>query len=70
LHSYELDTLSEVHNVFYSRLLRPVKEKILLGQVVTDAHLFAQIVNGDLKYIINKILDKKGKGSRVYYLVK
>jgi hypothetical protein len=69
-HSYELDTLSRVHNVFYSRLLRPVKEKTLLGQVVTDAHPPAQMVDRDLKYTMDKILDKKGKGSRARCLVK
>jgi hypothetical protein len=70
LHSYKLDTPPEVHNVFYSWLLRPVKEKTLPGQVVTDAHLLAQMVDKDLEYTINKILDKKDKGSRARCLVK
>jgi hypothetical protein len=69
-HSYKLDTLPRVHNVFHSRLLRPVKEKTLSGQVVTDAHPSAQIVDGDLEYTVDKILDKKGKGSRARCLVK
>jgi hypothetical protein len=69
-HNYKLNTLPEVHNVFHSRLLRPIKERTLLRQVVTDTHPSAQIVDEDLKYIINKILDKKEKGSRARYLVK
>jgi hypothetical protein len=70
LHSYELDTPPGVHNVFHSRLLRPVKEKTLPGQVVTNAHLLTQMIDGDLEYTVNKILDEKGKGSRARYLVK
>jgi hypothetical protein len=69
-HSYELNTLSEVHNVFYSRLLRLIKERTLPEQVVTDVYPSAQIVNRHLKYTVNKILDKKRKGSRARYLVK
>jgi hypothetical protein len=69
-HSYELDTPPGVHNVFHSRLLRPVKEKTLPGQVVTDAHPPAQMVDGDLEYTVDEILDEKGKGSRARCLVK
>jgi hypothetical protein len=70
LHSYKLDTSSGVHNVFYSRLLQLIKEKTLPGQVVTNAHPPTQMVNKDLEYTINKILDKKDKNSRARYLVK
>jgi hypothetical protein len=70
LHSYKLDTLLRVHNVFYSQLLQPVKEKALLGQVVINTHLFAQIIDKDLKYTVNKILDKKGKDSCARCLIK
>jgi hypothetical protein len=69
-HSYKLNTSPGVHNVFHSRLLRPVKEKTLPGQVVADAHPLTQMVDKDLKYTIDKILDKKGKGNRARCLVK
>ena len=69
-HSYELDILLEIYNVFYSRLLRPVKATALSGQVVTDAHPPAQMVDGNLEYAIDEILDKKGKGSSARCLVK
>ncbi len=29
-----------------------------------------QIVDGDLEYIVDEILNKKGKGRSAYYLVK
>jgi hypothetical protein len=70
LHSYKLNTLPRVHNVFYSWLLRPVKEKTLLGQVVTDTHSLTQMIDRDLEYTVDKILNKKGKGSRARCLVK
>jgi hypothetical protein len=69
LHSYKLDTPPEVHNVFYSWLLQPIK-KTLSEQVVIDVHSSAQIINKDLEYTVNKILDKKDKGSCVCCLVK
>jgi hypothetical protein len=69
-HSYELDTPPGVHNIFHSRLLRPVKEKTLPGQIVTDTHPPAQMIDRDLEYTVDKILDKKSKGSRARCLVK
>ena len=69
-YNYELDTPPGVHNVFHSRLLWPVKAKTLAGQVGTDLYPPAQMIDGDLEYTMDEILDKKGKGSRIRCLVK
>ena len=62
-HNYRLDTPPAVHNVFPSRLLRPVKSSRLPGQAVTDSRPSAQMIGGELKYDVDEILDeKKGKG--------
>ena len=60
-----------MHNVFHSRLLRPVKAKTLAGQVVTDPQPPAQMIDGDLEYAVDEILDeKRGRGGSAQCLVK
>jgi hypothetical protein len=62
--------LPRVHNVFYSRLLRLVKAVILLGQLLIDVCPPTQMVDNNLEYIVDEILNKKGKGCSTYCLVK
>ena len=72
-HNYRLDTPPGVHNIFPSRLLRPANTSPLLGQVVTDPRPPAQMIDGELKYDVDEILDEKkgrGRGSPTRYLVK
>jgi hypothetical protein len=72
-HNYQLDTPPRVHNVFPSRLLRPVKKTILPGQVVADPQPPALLVDGEREYKVDEILDEKrgrGRGGPSQYLVK
>ena len=46
---------------------------ILPGQVVTDVHLPVQMIDSELKYNVDEILDEKkgrGKSNPIKYLVK
>jgi len=38
-YSYKLNTLLGIYNVFYTRLLKPVKSSPLLGQVIYEPQL-------------------------------
>jgi hypothetical protein len=72
-HNYRLDTPPGIHNVFHSRLLRPVKKGILPGQVVRDTQPPALLVDGELEYKVDEILDEKkgrGRGAQHQYLVR
>lgn len=72
-HSYKLDTPPGIHNVFHSRLLRPVKSSPLPGQVVHESQPPAMLVDGTQMYDVECILDQKkapGRGNKLKYLVK
>jgi hypothetical protein len=72
-HNYRLSTPPGPHNVFHTRLLRPVKLMGLSGQVRKDCQLPGQLWEGDLEYEVERILDEKparGRGKRLRYLVK
>jgi hypothetical protein len=69
-HSYELNTLPKMHNVFYSQLLRLIKVAMLLGQLLMNMRPPTQMVDGDLEYTVDEILNKKGKGRSAHCLVK
>lgn len=60
-HSYRLNTPPGIHNVFHTRLLRPVKGNPLPGQVVTDQQPPALLVDGNEEYEVERIYDQKGK---------
>ena len=58
------------HNVFPTRLLRPVS-KPLEGQVVTESQPVGLRVNREVEYGVDEIRDqKKGRGGSDLYLVK
>ena len=59
LYTYRLDTPPRIYNVFYTRLLRPVKSNLLLGQRVSDPQPPAILVDDEEEYEVEKILDQK-----------
>jgi hypothetical protein len=72
-HNYRLNTPPGPNNVFHTRLLRPARTEGLSGQVRRDIQPPAQLVEGDLEYEVERILDEKparGRGRRMKCLVK
>ena len=70
-HSYRLDTLLGIHNVFYIRLLKPVKSSPLPGQVIHEPQPPALQVDREEEYEVDEILDqKKARGEKEQFLVK
>lgn len=71
-HTYRLDVPPGIHNVFPTRLLKPVKEP-LEGQIVSEPHpVGLQVeVEGEVEYGVDEIRDqKRGRGGSDLYLVK
>ena len=58
-HSYRLNTPPGIHNVFHTRLLRPVKSNPLHGQQLTDTQPPSILVDDQEEYAIERILDQK-----------
>jgi hypothetical protein len=56
-HSYRLDTLLGIHNVFYTRLLKLAKSSPLPGQVIHKPQPPALLVDGEEEYKVDEILD-------------
>jgi hypothetical protein len=70
-HSYKLDTPPGIHNVFYTRLLKPAKSSPLPGQVIHEPQPPALQVDGEEEYEVDEILDqKKARGGKEQFLVK
>ncbi len=70
-HTYRLDVPPGIHDVFPTRLLRPVRNNPLPGQVVREPQPVGIVVDGEVEYGVEKILDqKKGRGGSEKYLVK
>ena len=72
-HNYRLDTPPGVNNVFHSRLLRLAKQNPLPGQLLLNNRPPVLLVDGELEYEVDEILDEKkgrGKGSPTLCLVK
>jgi hypothetical protein len=69
-HTYRLDVPSGRHDVFPTRLLRPVHAP-LEGQVVTEPHPVGLLVNDEAEYGVDEIRDqKRDRGGADLYLVK
>ena len=56
-HSFHLNTLSEIHNVFYSDKLHLTASDSFLSQQTDDSHPLPEIINEEEKYEIEKILE-------------
>ena len=72
-HNYRLDTPSGCHNVFPSRLLRPVATDPLPGQVPLNPQPPGELIDDVLEYEVEFIQDQKrarGRGNPQQYLVK
>jgi hypothetical protein len=69
-HSYRLDTPPGIHNVFHSNLLRPASYDPLPSQVQTDAQPGPQLVQNDLEYEVEGILQEKLVRRKRKFLVK
>ncbi len=55
-HTYRLDVPPGRHDVFPTRLLRPVNT-LLEGQVVTEPHLIGLRFNNEAEYRVDEIRD-------------
>jgi hypothetical protein len=73
-HSYRLNTPPGIHNVFHSRLLRPVATDPLPSQRMTDSQPEPELVDGAEEYGVERILGKRvvrrGRGYQRQVLVK
>jgi predicted aspartyl protease len=69
-HSYRLDTPPGIHNVFHSNLLRPASCDPLPSQVQTDTQPGPQLVQGELEYEVEQILQEKLVRRKRKFLVK
>ncbi len=58
-HSFCLNTLLSIHNVFYSVMLQSAVINTLSSQHTTDSQLLSQIVNNEEEFEIKKILKKR-----------
>jgi len=58
-HSYRLDTPPGISNVFHSQLLRPASTDPFPSQKQTDAQPSPRIVQGDIEYEVESIVDEK-----------
>ncbi len=58
-HFFYLNTLSSIHNVFYSVMLQSAVMNALSSQCMTDSQLLSQIVSNEEKFEIEKILKKR-----------
>jgi len=58
-HFFCLNTLSEIHNVFYSVMLWSAAIDFLSCQCMTDLQSSSQIVSNEKEFEIEKILKKK-----------
>ena len=56
-HSFCLNILSGIHNVFYSDKLCLTASDSFLSQQTDDSHPPSEIINGEEKYEIEKILE-------------
>ena len=64
LHTYWLNTLSEIENVFHIYLLWSAHEDLFLSQIQTDWQLLSIVINDNddnknEKYIIERIIDEQ-----------
>ncbi len=70
-HTYRLDVPPGIHDVFPTRLLRPVRSDPLPGQVVREPQPPGIVVDKEVEYEVEEILDqKKGRGGSEKYLVR
>ena len=58
-HSFCLNTLSDIHNVFHSVMLQSAVMNALSSQCTTDSQFSLQIVSDEKEFEIKKILKKK-----------
>jgi len=58
-HFFCLNTLSGIHNVFYSVMLQSAVINALSSQCMTDSQPLSQIVNDKEEFKIKKILKKR-----------
>jgi reverse transcriptase-like protein/integrase-like protein/chromodomain-containing protein len=72
-HNYKLDTPPGIHNVFHTRLLRPANNDPLQGQAISEPQPFGLLIDNNLEYEVESILDQKkapGRGNHQQYLIK
>lgn len=70
-HTYKLNVPPGVHDVFPTRLLRPVRSNPLPGQRLHEPQPVGIVLNKEVKYEVDEILDeKKGRGGVQKYLVR
>jgi hypothetical protein len=72
-HTYRLNTPPGIHNVFYTKLLKLVKNSPLPGQEVDESQPPAILVDSEEQYEVERILGQKkarGRGNRQKLLVK
>ena len=73
-HSFCLNTLSGIYNVFHSDKLHLAASDPFLSQQTDDSHPPPEIVNGEEEYEIEKILEhhmrRRGRGNLRKYLMK
>ncbi len=58
-HSFCLNTLSDIHNVFHFIMLQLAVMNALSSQCTTDSQPLSQIVSNEEKFEIKKILKKR-----------
>ncbi len=58
-HFFHLNTLSEIHNVFYSVMLQSAAINSFFFQCMIDLQPSSQIINDEKEFKIKKILKKK-----------
>lgn len=72
-HNYRLDTPPGINDIFHTRLLRPASNDPLPGQAVSEPQPIGVLVNDEIEYEVDAILDQKqarGRGNQQQYLVK
>jgi len=58
-HSFCLNTLLSIHNMFHSVMLQPAAVNALSSQCTTDSQSSSQIVSNEEEFEIKKILKKR-----------